>query len=101
MTTDPTDPKDPRKDKGAAAPLAGYQQVLDIWGQMLAPIAALHQDKVDPKDRRFQGEDWNHPLFDLMRQGYAALADHMMRLAEAAPAADAAHDSVAMERGSF
>jgi len=85
MTTEPTEPK----DAIPANPLAAYQQMLDMWGQMLAPIAALNRDKVDPKDRRFQGEDWNHPLFDLIRQGYGMAAEQMMSLAEAAPAADA------------
>ena len=85
MTTEPTEPK----NAIPANPLAAYQQMLDMWGQMLAPIAALNRDKVDPKDRRFQGEDWNHPLFDLIRQGYGMAAEQMMSLAEAAPAADA------------
>lgn len=52
MTTEPTDPK----NAIPANPLAAYQQMLDMWGQMLAPIAALNRDKVDPKDRRFQGK---------------------------------------------
>jgi polyhydroxyalkanoate synthase len=85
MTTEPTEPN----ETTSANPMAAYQQMLDMWGQMLAPIAALNRDKVDPKDRRFQGEDWNHPLFDLIRQGYGMAADQMMSLAEAAPAADA------------
>ena len=85
MTTEPTEPN----EATSANPLAAYQQMLDMWGQMLAPIAALNRDKVDPKDRRFQGEEWAHPLFDLIRQGYSMAAEQMMSLAQVAPAADA------------
>jgi polyhydroxyalkanoate synthase len=86
MTTDPQDPP-------AALPtdpMAAYRQILDAWGQMLAPIAAINKDKVNPKDRRFQGADWEHPLFDLMRQGYSVMADHLMTLADQVPTSDPA-----------
>ncbi len=86
MTTDPQDPP-------AALPtdpMAAYRQILDAWGQMLAPIAAINKDKVNPKDRRFQGPDWEHPLFDLMRQGYSVMADHLMTLADQVPTSDPA-----------
>ena len=86
MTTDPQDPT-------ALFPtdsMAAYRQILDAWGQMLAPMAAMNKDKVNPKDRRLQGPDWEHPLFDLMRQGYSVMADHLMTLADQAPTSNPA-----------
>jgi polyhydroxyalkanoate synthase len=71
-----------------ADPVAAYHHALDAWGQVLAPLAAINRDKVNPKDKRFQGADWEHPLFDLMRQGYSVMAEHLMSLADAAPTAD-------------
>ncbi|MFM7029211.1 MAG: PHA/PHB synthase family protein [Chakrabartia sp.] len=86
MTTDQTETPPPLPTD----PMAAYRHILDAWGQMLAPVAALNQDKVNPKDRRFQGAEWDHPLFDLMRQGYSVMADHLMSLADAVPATDPA-----------
>lgn len=58
MTDDPKD-----QTANLADPMAAYRHALDAWGQVLAPIAQINRDKVNPKDRRFQGEDWDHPLF--------------------------------------
>ena len=85
MTDDPKD-----QTANLADPMAAYRHALDAWGQVLDPIAQINRDKVNPKDRRFQGEDWDHPLFDLMRQGYAVMADHLMSLADSVPATDKA-----------
>lgn len=79
-----------------ADPKTAYQQVLDAWGQMLAPVAALNRDKLNPKDRRFQGAEWEHPLFDLVRQGYSMMAEQMMSLAESTPATDPAEKARAV-----
>jgi polyhydroxyalkanoate synthase subunit PhaC len=57
---------------------AGVRAILDGWGQILAPIAAANRDKVDPRDKRFAGPEWEHPVFDLIRQGYSIMADAMM-----------------------
>ena len=59
--------------------------LLDAWGAVLAPVAALNRDKVDPKDKRFTGPEWEHPVFDLMRQGYAMMSETMMAAADALP----------------
>jgi len=64
---------------------SGVRAVLDVWGQMLAPIAAANRDRVDPRDKRFAGPEWEHPVFDLMRQGYTMMADTMMQSVEAVP----------------
>jgi polyhydroxyalkanoate synthase subunit PhaC len=63
-------------------PLAAYQHALDAWGQVLAPLAKAGRDKIDPKDRRFSGEAWEHPVFDLMRQGYSVMSDYLLGAAD-------------------
>ncbi len=63
-------------------PLTAYQKALDAWGQVLAPLAKAGRDKIDPKDRRFSGEQWEHPVFDLVRQGYQVMSDYMLGAAE-------------------
>ena len=66
----------------AGDPLTAYKHALDAWGQVLAPLAKAGRDKVDPKDRRFSGEQWEHPVFDLVRQGYQVMSDYMLGAAE-------------------
>jgi polyhydroxyalkanoate synthase len=66
----------------ASDPLTAYQKALDAWGQVLAPLAKAGRDKVDPKDRRFSGSQWEHPVFDLVRQGYQVMSDYMLGAAE-------------------
>jgi polyhydroxyalkanoate synthase subunit PhaC len=63
-------------------PMGAWQQALDAWGKVLAPIAAAGRDKVDPKDRRFSAPEWDHPVFDLMRQGYSVMTDHMNQMVD-------------------
>ena len=67
---------------GAADPLAAYKHALDAWGQVLKPLAAAGRDKVNPRDRRFNAEQWEHPVFDLMRQGYQVMSDYMLGAAD-------------------
>ncbi len=57
---------------------AGWKHMLDSWGTVLAPLAEAGRDKVDPRDKRFAAPEWDHPVFDLMRQGYKVMSDHMM-----------------------
>jgi polyhydroxyalkanoate synthase subunit PhaC len=73
---------------GAADPLSAYKHALDAWGQVLKPLAAAGRDKVNPKDRRFSAEQWDHPVFDLMRQGYQVMSDYMLGAAEQLELAD-------------
>ncbi len=63
--------------EAAADPMAAWRHALDAWGEVLKPVAEAGRDKVDPKDRRFSAPEWEHPVFDLMRQGYKAMSDHM------------------------
>ncbi len=66
----------------AADPLTAYKHALDAWGAVLKPLAAAGRDKVNPKDRRFSAEQWEHPVFDLMRQAYQLMSDYMLGAAE-------------------
>ena len=68
-----------------ADPVAGIRAILDGWGAILKPIAEANRDKVDPKDKRFAGAEWEHPVFDLMRQGYSIMAETMMAAVENMP----------------
>ena len=69
-------------------PQAAYAQMMEALGTVLAPVAQVAADKLDPKDRRFAGPEWDHPLFALMRQGYTAMSEHMMSLVDAMPVTD-------------
>jgi polyhydroxyalkanoate synthase subunit PhaC len=68
-----------------ADPASGIRAILDGWGEILKPIAEANRDKVDPKDKRFAGPEWEHPVFDLMRQGYAIMAEAMMAAVDNVP----------------
>jgi polyhydroxyalkanoate synthase subunit PhaC len=73
---------DPAPPALAAQPdlKSGVRAILDGWGALLKPVAEANRDKVDPKDKRFAGPEWEHPVFDLMRQGYSIMADAMMAM---------------------
>jgi polyhydroxyalkanoate synthase subunit PhaC len=81
----PDSPQPPLPD-----PAQIWQQTLDTWGTMFAPLAAAGHDKVDRSDKRFAAPEWDHPVFDLMRQGYSVMAEHMMATVEAMPDSDPA-----------
>ncbi|MDB5702221.1 MAG: phaC [Sphingomonadales bacterium] len=81
---------DPMATPDAAA---GIRAILDGWGKLLAPIAAAGRDRVDPKDKRFAGPEWDHPIFDLVRQGYGIMSDAMMSMVDTVPGLDPAQKS--------
>ena len=82
MADDPTTPASESPPPDLAS---GVRALLDGWGALLAPVATLNRDKVDPKDKRFAGPEWEHPVFDLMRQGYAMMSQAMLAAADAVP----------------
>lgn len=82
MTDSPPDP--------TIDPAQMWQQMLSTWGTMLGPLAAAGADKVDRSDKRFAGAEWDHPVFDLIRQGYAQMSETMMGAVEAMPESDPA-----------
>lgn len=72
-----------------ADPFAAYKHAMDAWGEVLAPLAIAGRDKVDPNDRRFRGPEWEHPVFDLIRQGYRVMSDYVIGAAEQLDGIDA------------
>ncbi len=65
-------------DSAGSDPMTAYRKALDAWGDVLAPLAKAGRDKLDPKDKRFAAPQWEHPAFDLMRQGYKLMSDYMV-----------------------
>lgn len=59
-----------------------WRQGIDSWAPVLAPLAAAGRDKVHPRDKRFAGPEWEHPVFDLMRQGYSVMSDYLLGAVE-------------------
>jgi polyhydroxyalkanoate synthase subunit PhaC len=66
----------------------GVHAILDAWGAVLAPVAEANRDRVDPRDKRFSAPEWDHPVFDLVRQGYTIMADVMMQSVATVPGLD-------------
>ena len=64
MADDLTPPAPPSTDLAT-----GVRAIIDGWGAILKPVAEANRDKVDPRDKRFAGPEWEHPVFDLMRPG--------------------------------
>jgi polyhydroxyalkanoate synthase len=85
------------KDTEATLPVpdaaAGVRAILDGWGMLLAPVAAAGRDRIDRQDKRFAGPEWDHPVFDLVRQGYSVMSDAMMDMVEKMPGVDPAQKS--------
>jgi len=63
-------------------PLKAYRAALDAWGTVLEPLAKAGRDKVDTTDRRFAAPQWEHPVFDLVRQSYQVMSQHMLAAAD-------------------
>lgn len=72
-----------------ADPLTAYKHAMDAWGKVLEPLAKAGRDKVDPADRRFRDAQWEHPVFDLMRQGYSVMSDYIVGAADQLDGIDA------------
>ncbi len=69
---------------------SSWKAGLDAWGSVLAPLAKAGRGKLDPRDRRFAGSEWEQPVFDLMRQGYQMMSDYMLGAVEALDTVDPA-----------
>lgn len=65
-----------------ADPMTAWRHALDAWGEVLKPVAEAGRDKVNPKDRRFSAPEWEHPVFDLMRQGYSVMSEYLTQTVE-------------------
>jgi polyhydroxyalkanoate synthase len=58
---------------------------MDFWQ---SSFAAMWGGAAAPKDKRFSGEAWSHPLFDVVRRAYLVNADWLNRLAGQVEASD-------------
>ncbi len=63
-------------------PMAAYKSAMDAWGAVLEPLAKAGRDKMNTADRRFSAPEWEHPVFDLIRQGYQVMSEHITAAAE-------------------
>ena len=63
-------------------PLKAYRAALDAWGAVLEPLAKAGRDKVDTSDRRFTAPQWEHPVFDPVRQSYQVMSEYMLTAAD-------------------
>ncbi len=58
-------------------------QSLDLWNRFLTPGEQPALASAADKDRRFKADAWrNQPFFDLIRQSYLLVADHLLASVE-------------------
>jgi polyhydroxyalkanoate synthase len=58
-----------------------WSDSLKLWQRFLSPGAGASGE--GPKDKRFAAPEWRqHPMFDLIRQSYQMIADHILRSVE-------------------
>lgn len=68
-----------------------WQQGLNLWQGLLAGEVPKAEKK---RDRRFEGEEWNsHPAFATLAQGYALIAEHLLRMTDTVDGLDPAAKS--------
>ena len=67
-----------------------WTESLSLWQRFLVPSAeASPLAAAASKDKRFAAPQWaDHPLFDLIRQSYLLVSDHLDRGVEALPGLD-------------
>jgi polyhydroxyalkanoate synthase len=63
-----------------------WSDSVKLWQQFLTP----GQPTAPAKDKRFAGPEWQqHPVFDLIRQTYLTIADHMLKSVDTIEGVDA------------
>lgn len=69
---------------------AFWRDGMALWRGMLDPatLPAL------PKDKRFKDEAWRQPPFDLIRRGYALMAEHLIARVDALEVDDAQREQL-------
>ncbi len=55
---------------------------MTLWTRFLSPGAAA-VPAPPPSDKRFRAPAWREPVFDMVRQSYETIADHMLRQVDA------------------
>ncbi|TCP73208.1 class I poly(R)-hydroxyalkanoic acid synthase [Sphingomonas sp. PP-CE-1G-424] len=63
-----------------------WAESLTLWQRFLDPAKA--PDPVPVTDKRFKAPQWREPVFDLIRQSYELIGDHMLRGVEAVDGLD-------------
>ncbi len=63
-----------------------WAESLTLWQRFLDPAKAPEAAPVT--DKRFKAPQWREPVFDLIRQSYALIGDHMLRGVEAVDGLD-------------
>ncbi|MFD1610606.1 PHA/PHB synthase family protein [Sphingomonas tabacisoli] len=57
-----------------------WSDSMKLWQRFLTPGEAAAPEEPKSKDRRFAAPEWReHPLFDLIRQSYQLIAQHMLK----------------------
>ncbi|BCA63568.1 poly(R)-hydroxyalkanoic acid synthase [Sphingomonas sp. HMP9] len=64
-----------------------WSESLTLWQRFLDPAKAAEPAPVT--DKRFKAPQWREPVFDLIRQSYELIGDHMLRGVEAVDGLDA------------
>ncbi len=60
---------------------------LTMWSRFLSPDAAAAPTPPSA-DKRFRAPAWREPVFDMVRQSYETIADHMLRQVDAVEGVD-------------
>jgi polyhydroxyalkanoate synthase len=78
--------------RSAARPGAVMQAQADLMASAFdfwrSSLAAFWGGSTAPKDKRFAGEAWSHPLFDAVRRAYLVNAEWVNKLAREVEASD-------------
>jgi polyhydroxyalkanoate synthase len=73
------------------AATAFWSDSMKLWQRFLTPGTDAGPADEKPKDKRFAAPEWReHPLFDLIRQTYQTIADHMLKSVELVDGVDPA-----------
>ncbi len=56
-----------------------WSDSLNLWQRFLTPGATADPVAAPVSDKRFKGDAWREPAFDLVRQSYLTIADHLLR----------------------
>jgi len=68
-----------------------WNDSMKLWQRFLSPQDAAPEDAAATRDRRFQAPQWrDNPMFDLIRQSYLLVAEHLLKGVDAIEGVDAA-----------
>ena len=68
-----------------------WSDSLNLWQRFMTPTDASAAPQPEVKDRRFAAPEWAaNPVFDMIRQSYLMVADHMLKAADSVEGIDPA-----------